>query len=574
MAGAVSAGAYTGGVMDYLLETLDLWEKAKQRNRALGKDHPDYDHSIPMHDIEIDVMSGASAGGITAALTMLNFADADYRPVNKDNPDGKDNRYYQSWVEMADDEKSNTLEKMLKSDDLKKGDIPNSLLNAKALEEIAQKAIKVDNPKEYPSYVSEDLDVIMTSTNLRGVNFRVGFKGNYKNAPIITNHGGYFRYRLENHRHKPGIPVGNDTYFVLSLNNKNHLKRLQTAALSTAAFPVGLPSREIEMETEYIQRYKKHIFGDRKGITTILPEEPLYKFNSVDGGLINNEPFGVGIKILAQKNSSKRELASAKKMLKKALDDRYAVIMIDPLPSSESKLEYTHSKPNLKTVALGMLGTLRNQVMFNQDGIFDALDVDNYTNFLIEPVRKENQDGKWVRTKNSDLASSPFHAFSGFIDRSFRHHDFHLGRLNCQDFLRYYLTIPAEQIKDKLGVEPHDEAFDRFFIYESGDETNGGKLFPIIPDIRVLKARTGEVDTATYGPDATLAYPKFPTITEEYFNKKYEKAIRNRIISFIDTYPNYFRATLIKLIIKCIRVDRFIRNKVILDSLKNGGLIK
>ncbi|WP_374163184.1 hypothetical protein [Arcticibacter sp. MXS-1] len=29
MAGAVSAGAYTAGVMDYLLEALENWERAK-----------------------------------------------------------------------------------------------------------------------------------------------------------------------------------------------------------------------------------------------------------------------------------------------------------------------------------------------------------------------------------------------------------------------------------------------------------------------------------------------------------------------------------------------------------------
>ena len=29
MAGAVSAGAYTGGVLDYIFEVLDKWEKAK-----------------------------------------------------------------------------------------------------------------------------------------------------------------------------------------------------------------------------------------------------------------------------------------------------------------------------------------------------------------------------------------------------------------------------------------------------------------------------------------------------------------------------------------------------------------
>jgi hypothetical protein len=37
MAGAVSAGAYTAGAMDYLLETLDLWEQAKQKKPCAGK---------------------------------------------------------------------------------------------------------------------------------------------------------------------------------------------------------------------------------------------------------------------------------------------------------------------------------------------------------------------------------------------------------------------------------------------------------------------------------------------------------------------------------------------------------
>lgn len=85
MVGAVSAGASTAGVVDYLLETMELWEKAKQRNKALGIRHVDYDHSLPMHEVEIDVISGSSAGGITGALTMLNLVDQSYHPVNKDN---------------------------------------------------------------------------------------------------------------------------------------------------------------------------------------------------------------------------------------------------------------------------------------------------------------------------------------------------------------------------------------------------------------------------------------------------------------------------------------------------------
>ena len=66
MAGAVSAGAYTAGVIDFLIQALDEWEKAKEQARkdlAEGKTT-----DCPMHEVRIKVMAGASAGGMTAAL--------------------------------------------------------------------------------------------------------------------------------------------------------------------------------------------------------------------------------------------------------------------------------------------------------------------------------------------------------------------------------------------------------------------------------------------------------------------------------------------------------------------------
>ena len=60
MAGAVSAGAYTAGVMDCLIEAIDKWEKAKGM-----------DESIPTHQIQIDVIGGASAGGMTSIITAI-----------------------------------------------------------------------------------------------------------------------------------------------------------------------------------------------------------------------------------------------------------------------------------------------------------------------------------------------------------------------------------------------------------------------------------------------------------------------------------------------------------------------
>jgi predicted acylesterase/phospholipase RssA len=60
MAGAVSAGAYTAGVLDFLTEALDEWYKAKARGEA-----------VPAHDVSIEVFTGASAGGMCAAISAL-----------------------------------------------------------------------------------------------------------------------------------------------------------------------------------------------------------------------------------------------------------------------------------------------------------------------------------------------------------------------------------------------------------------------------------------------------------------------------------------------------------------------
>src|SRR4051812_23426924 len=66
MAGAISAGAYTAGVIDFLIEALDEWEKAKR----FAREQPDDPQAreCPMHEVRIKVMAGSSAGGMTAGL--------------------------------------------------------------------------------------------------------------------------------------------------------------------------------------------------------------------------------------------------------------------------------------------------------------------------------------------------------------------------------------------------------------------------------------------------------------------------------------------------------------------------
>ena len=64
MAGAISAGAYSGGVFDMLFEVLEAWQQAKDA----GED-------VPTHDVVVPVISGASAGSITGAIGLVALAD-------------------------------------------------------------------------------------------------------------------------------------------------------------------------------------------------------------------------------------------------------------------------------------------------------------------------------------------------------------------------------------------------------------------------------------------------------------------------------------------------------------------
>jgi predicted acylesterase/phospholipase RssA len=62
ISGAVSAGAYVAAVVDFLVQALDEWEKERTNN------------AVPNHRVELKLMSGASAGAITAAIGAVSLA--------------------------------------------------------------------------------------------------------------------------------------------------------------------------------------------------------------------------------------------------------------------------------------------------------------------------------------------------------------------------------------------------------------------------------------------------------------------------------------------------------------------
>ena len=105
MAGAISAGAYTAGVLDFLLEALAQWDAARARGL------PPDDRGVPAHAVEISVVSGASAGSICAAL-FAAIVGRRHAPMSGDAPPLRGaNKLYDTWVRDA------RMEGLLESND-------------------------------------------------------------------------------------------------------------------------------------------------------------------------------------------------------------------------------------------------------------------------------------------------------------------------------------------------------------------------------------------------------------------------------------------------------------------------
>jgi predicted acylesterase/phospholipase RssA len=299
MAGAISGGAYTAGVVDFLLEALDAWENAKNTQKA-----------VPAHSVTIRVMTGASAGAMTTALAGLAFF-SDVTPVKnvQDPPERKHNRLYDSWVRQVD------IAHLLEHRDLANSGGVQSLLDATTLREIANAALDLAPPKARP-YVADPLAVYFTVTNLRGVpyGFRL-FGADTATLYGMSSHGDYMAFQLSRTAQRSTLAGS-------ALLNPNDTKgdgwgMFISSALASGAFPIGLQPVDLSRPgTDYDGRLLRN--------PAWQPAPSPYPFLCVDGGVIDNEPLELARHYLAgeaKRNPRPGEVATR------------SVIMIDPFPN-------------------------------------------------------------------------------------------------------------------------------------------------------------------------------------------------------------------------------------------------
>lgn len=520
MAGAVSAGCYTAGVMDYLFEILELWENAKNGQLPEGW-NPDMLSLIPDHKVIIDVMGGASAGGMATVMSAIYAMKGKINPVT--NPSNvstkKDNLLYDSWVLMGDDPTKPTklFEKTLALDDFNDNKIL-SLLNSNFIDSICDNAFidDVGEHKRKPNYVSDKLEILLSQTMLRSVPLSIDFSTKFGNLRKKENYPNYntFEHFVISHfklDYDKNNPLHKDFYLPFDpFNNKLDIDRLKLATKATGAFPIGLSFRKFFKDvysSEYIKNNSRKLIHNKINPNSIPPIPVLnykdlsdpFDFIGVDGGAINNEPIGEVLNVLKDRHGEKNEKEH----------DKFALVLIDPFPDHNHNKEYKQPD-DIFNVIPAIIGTLWDQSKVKRKEVLE-FNAKNYFIGEIYPVRynKENE------LEEHHIACSSAYAFGGFLDINFRHHDFFLGRDNARNFFKVYFSF--EYDPENNNVHPIHKKWSpemvKSFKFKREDPKTGiEKVFlPIIPNLHELKdknrnpyKRTVE-EWPAYNPDKLFA---------------------------------------------------------------------
>ena len=480
MAGAVSAGAYTAGVMDFLLMALEDWYAAKQEGK-----------NVPDHDVCIKVMTGASAGGMTTALTTVEMIQRAEHP-GRSKAKGFESKMQEAWVNRID------ISELLKVSDLKDGEI-KSLLDSSILDTIANNILDIPNIPKWKGlpYVENELKIFLTLSNLRGLPYDIKLNGQTGLPHGMSDHADYQYLKITDQT---------DTADWIKLRN---------AAIATGAFPVGLAPRLIERD---LNEYKERISKDGRdisGLMKVKESNKPYTFVAVDGGMLNNEPIELARSVWQNVKAERKEkileyddvLEARKEMEATSLECPYALILIDPFPDQvDLGKDATPEDATLMNIIGPIIGALRSQSLFKVEELLHAADETKLDRFLISPIRYTETNTLALNA----LACGFFAGFGGFMSHAFRHHDYELGKRNCQRFLKEYFTMPIEEA-EKLGW------YDKNSVATPDDYlTEDKKSYQIIPIIKGSRA------------DAKLDKVAWPVYTKEQ-SSKLKKQITTRV---------------------------------------------
>jgi hypothetical protein len=450
LTGGQSAGCYLAGVMDFLFQALDAWHRARSKD-------PD---NTPNHHVKIKIIVGASAGGLNAAIAAIA---ARYRwtyavhPEFENRDENLGSPFYRAWVRDVD------ITHLLTTDDLKLAGNPLSVLNSAYLHSKVGGYLDftgeaVEHP-DHRAWLDDPLPIKIATSNVSGVPYGIRFTGYRAGATGNLSyqmglHRDYQAFQRPIFRDAPTPTIPDHEPLPMS-NRADHAgwDRLGKAGLATIAFPVALAEGVLERpSTDYEYRFAS---ATPSGFAYAqpFPNRPECQVRSVtvDGGLMDNEPFDLAHAALAGANGSNEQRGELA---------RRAVIMIDPFVSARSQ-DDDGEPTGLLTALKNIWQALVSQSQFKLIDLALAEADEVYSRFLIGPVRHEA--GKTIRG-DSALASHPLNHYFGYFSEHYRHHDFMLGRQNCYLFLRDWFVLPCDwdirETPDPNGPKTGNQLFE------------------------------------------------------------------------------------------------------------------
>src|SRR5262245_27263846 len=179
LGGTVAAGAYTGGVLDCLIEVLDAWTQAKQAG----------DRDAPPHEVVISTIAGASGGAINGAI-LLRAAGWEFTHGNDPA-----NPFYSAWTAGVD-----LMERLGPAHG------ENSLFSVFNCEAIDAQAAATIAYRGRPlgsgsspgqrSYLADPLRLMMMVGNVTGLPYSIAMRGASTLRHEMVAHADYVRFAL------------------------------------------------------------------------------------------------------------------------------------------------------------------------------------------------------------------------------------------------------------------------------------------------------------------------------------------------------------------------------------------
>ena len=174
---------------------------------------------------------------------------------------------------------------------------------------------------------------------------------------------------------------------------------------------MGLAARSIETDVDqYETRKWPRLSETAKSYPPRWPDKlkegKKFAFMSLDGGLIDNEPFEYARRAIMRDGEENKTGES---------NVKGAVVMIDPFPEPPAFSLKEVREASIFDVVRALFPMLKNQARFKPDALATAFDNTNYSRWMISPSRTvAGTHGE--KNERYAIATGVLGGFGGFLD--------------------------------------------------------------------------------------------------------------------------------------------------------------